>query len=233
MKNLNLRAQILIIITILLGVLVSIHYLSNLKSQDIIWLLILAGLTAVTQVFKVEGATEKSSYNLSWVLYGFTFLLLGAPATLFIILISHIVEWIFHKYPWYIQTYNIATYALAVTIAELVYKAFNPAQAQFTIAFAIGLLAALLSFTLTNHFLVGLVIWFARGQNFKEFRCFWFPYIDDRFYPHVFGVSCRHHLGNKSLCSFIYFRPYFFGSKWNTNASFTKADRNRPENKFI
>ena len=82
----------------------------------------LAGVAAVAQVFKVEGATHKSSYNIGWLVYGFTFLVLGGPATLFIILIAHFIEWAWHKYPWYIQSFNIATFAVAVTLASWVYN---------------------------------------------------------------------------------------------------------------
>ncbi len=173
MKNLNWKAQILIISTILFGVLISIVYLSKLERLDI-WLLILAGLTSITQIFKVEGATEKSSYNLSWVLYGFAFLLLGAPATLFIVLVSHIVEWIWHKYPWYIQSFNIATYGIVVFLAGLVYESICQGSKVQDLQGAIGMIVGLAVFVLLNHLLIGWVVKLARGQSIAESGVFEF-----------------------------------------------------------
>lgn len=173
MKDLSRKAKILIILTILAGAMLSVHYLTNLGRLDL-GLVIIAGLAALTQIFKVEGTTDKSSYNLSWLLYGFAFMQLGAPATLFVILTAHLVEWVWHKYPWYVQLYNIATYAIAVTTATLVSNAINPAQTPLTLLSISGLLAGMVIFTLSNHLLVGLVIWFARGQNFIQSGVFGF-----------------------------------------------------------
>src|SRR4030067_2570061 len=78
------------------------------------WVLIaISVLGAITQTTKIEGPTARSSYSISWMVFGFAILNLDAPGALLVILISHIVEWIVHRYPYYIQFYNIANYAIA------------------------------------------------------------------------------------------------------------------------
>ena len=39
--------------------------------------------------FEIEGSTHEFSYNISWIVYGFTFMLLGTPAALLVIVVSH------------------------------------------------------------------------------------------------------------------------------------------------
>ena len=137
-------------------------------------LLVLAALAAAAQVFKVNGPTDRSNYNIAWLLYGFTLINLGVPATLFVIVVAHVAEWIKHRYPWFIQTFNVAVYALAAILADFIYRLINPAGSTKDLQGAIGLLAAILTFTLVNHLLVGLVIRFARGQSFAESGVFEF-----------------------------------------------------------
>ena len=145
----------------------SVFNLFNIDWQNN-WLLILTGIAAVAQVFKVEGATHKSSYNLSWVVYGFSFLILGGSATLFVILVAHLIDWIWHKYPWYIQMYNIAAFALTVSATSLLYNWILTLHLSSGVLTTLAVLIALVSFTLLNHLMIGLVIWFARGQSLQQ-----------------------------------------------------------------
>ncbi len=167
MSDLSWKARIFILSTIAVGLGLSVHNLVNIDWQNY-RLLILTGVAAVAQVYKVEGATHKSSYNLGWVVYGLAFVLLGGPATLFIILVAHLIDWAWHKYPWYIQMFNMAAFAMAVSATTLIYNWILTAQLSSGILSTLAILVALAVFTLLNHLLVGLVIWFARGQNFTQ-----------------------------------------------------------------
>ncbi len=166
MKEISTKAKIFILIIISAGVGLSTWHLSQLAGQPVI-LAVLALLAIAAQILKVEGATKQSSYNISWLIYGFTFVLLGTPATLFVILAAHLVEWIWHRYPWYIQLFNIGNYALALVIASLVHDLIIPQSSSLPLT-ALAILAALGAFTITNHTLVGLVIKLARGQSFSQ-----------------------------------------------------------------
>jgi diguanylate cyclase (GGDEF)-like protein/putative nucleotidyltransferase with HDIG domain len=165
-KDLSIQAKLLILSSTLIGFSLSALYLAELQIQNF-WLPGLAGLAALAQVLKVEGATERSSYNISWVVYGFTFAYLGIPAVLFVILIAHLVEWAWHKYPWYIQLYNIAAYAIPISAAGVFYSWINPTLEVFNLRGTLGILGALFVFTVLNHLMIGLVIWLARGERFS------------------------------------------------------------------
>ena len=167
MKDFSLNAKLYIISMILGGMLLMIWQLASLNVQNL-WLLVLAGVAAITQVFKVEGATENSSYNVSWTIYGLTLLLMGAPAAMFVILVAHLVEWVLHKYPWYIQVFNIASYALAISAAGLIYNWINPGMESLTLLGTVGILAALAVFTLVNHLAIGAVLMLVKGLSLAE-----------------------------------------------------------------
>ncbi len=167
MKDLSQKAQIFILAAIFIGAVFGANQLTKLEEMSF-GLLILTVLAAIAQVLKVEGATHKSSYNISWLVYGFTLVLMGAPATLFVIIFSHLVEWAWHKYPWYIQLFNIANFAIALSIAAAIQNIGLSGLFLPSLADAINSLLALAVFTIINHFLVGLVIWLARGQNFAQ-----------------------------------------------------------------
>jgi diguanylate cyclase (GGDEF)-like protein/putative nucleotidyltransferase with HDIG domain len=168
MKDFSLKAKLYIISMIVVGMLLMFWQLASLNVQSP-WLLVLAAaVAAITQVFKVEGATENSSYNVAWTIYGLTLLLMGAPAAMFVILVAHLVEWVRHKYPWYIQIFNIASYALAISMAGLIYNWINPGMESLTLIGTVGILAALAVFTLVNHLTIGAVIWLVQGLSFAE-----------------------------------------------------------------
>jgi diguanylate cyclase (GGDEF)-like protein/putative nucleotidyltransferase with HDIG domain len=169
MQNLSKSARLYIIAAILAGGVLAVWYLGALRFQHVGTLALAAALATLFQIQKIEGATARSSYNLSWVIYGATFTALGVPETLLVILIAHLVEWVWHRYPWYIQTFNIASFAVTTAVADASYRLVYSIPidgAEFRNAVAI--LAALLAFTLVNHLLVGLVIKLARGQSLAQ-----------------------------------------------------------------
>jgi diguanylate cyclase (GGDEF)-like protein len=167
LKDLSQKAFIFILVTISIGAIPCIYNLTRIDQLNF-GLIALAGLASIAQIFKVEGSTHKSSYNIGWVIYGFTFILLGTSATLFVIVVAHLVEWAWHKYPWYIQAFNIATYSIAITAAGLIYTTTNSVLTSPSLFGVLSALVTIGTFTFINHVLVGLVIWFARGQSFSQ-----------------------------------------------------------------
>jgi hypothetical protein len=135
---------------------------------------ILAALGAVAQTLKVEGPNDKTNYNIAWFVYGFTFIAVGPEVALFVVVIAHLAEWIKHKYPWYIQSFNIGAHVISVYLAGQVFEIVNQGSQMLELNGAIGMLAASLVFVLGNHFLVGVVIKLARGQSFAESGVFAF-----------------------------------------------------------
>ena len=173
MNNLSSTAKMYILSTILIGAGLLIWMALKLD-----WgnpgLYLLAVLGAATQILKVEGPNARTNYSIAWFVYGFAFLAMGLEAAIFIIVISHLVEWIWHKYPWYIQSYNIGNHILSVFLAGLVFTTVSRGAQVLDLRGALGLAAANLVFVFMNHFLVGLVVKLARGQSFAESGVFGF-----------------------------------------------------------
>ena len=173
MRDLAWKARIAILSIIVVGIILTVHSLLNIDWKNA-WLLVSIGIASIAQINKIEGATHRSSYNLAWVVYGACMVYLGGAATLLIILAAHIVDWVWHKYPWYIQLFNMATFAIAVSVASWCYAVIMTLQLPLELPKTVAILAALAIFTLLNHLLVGVAIWFARGQNFAQSGVFSF-----------------------------------------------------------
>ena len=150
MKDLSWKARIFILSVIAVGLGLSFFNLAKIEWQNY-WLLILTGVAAVAQVYKVEGATQKSSYNLGWVIYGLSFVFLGGPATLFVILVANLIDWVWHKYPWYIQLFNMATFAIALSAASWLFNWILTFGLTSGLLNTLAVLVALSAFTLLNH----------------------------------------------------------------------------------
>ena len=168
MKKLSLASRLYILGIILAGGALAVWQLGHLTGGGVWMLLATSVLAALAQVLKFEGATERSSYNTSWVVYAFALLLLGPPAAVLVMLVSHLVEWAWYRYAWYIQAFNIATFVLCISVAGALYGWLGSGQSPSGLVGLAAILGALVVFTLLNHLLVGQVVKLARGQSFKE-----------------------------------------------------------------
>jgi hypothetical protein len=173
MKNLSFIAKAYILGIILAALGLTVWTALALDWTDP-WLYVTALLGAVAQTLKVEGPNARSNYSIAWFVYGFAFLALGLEAALFVVVVSHLVEWRWHKYPWFIQSFNIGAHVLPLYLAGLLFGMFSRGPQTFDLARALGLAAANLAFVFGNHFLVGLVVKLARGQSFAESGVFEF-----------------------------------------------------------
>ena len=179
MKKISSAAKVYIISTILVGLALVVWAFGQVEWKS--WsVYVLAVVAAVAQTLKVEGPNDKTNYNIALFVYGFTFIALGAPATLIVIVVAHLVEWVWHKYAWYIQSFNIGAYVIPAYLAGRIYQRVSPGTQALDLNGALGIAIALLVFVLGNHLLVGLVIQLARGQSFAESGVFeFFPLFLD------------------------------------------------------
>lgn len=169
MKNLSRAAQTYIIGAIIAGIAGTALLWRAPEIEHPLVLILACLLATLLQIFKIEGTTARSSYNLSWVIYGAAFAGLGGQAMLLTILVAHIGEWLWHRYPWYIQSFNIAAFTISTLVAEVVFQGWLALPFDlFGVREIFGVLLAMLTFTLLNHFLVGYVIKLARGQSLSE-----------------------------------------------------------------
>lgn len=180
MEKFSPLTRLYIIATILIGG--ALLWVNLIGLEWAAWpsLIILCSLSSISQILKVEGTTKTSHYNISFLVYSFTLILLGTPAAMLVILVSHLIEWAWHRYPWYIQLFNLGSYAFVMQCAGLLYGLMNP---DWIIDDWIGVAAALLAmalFTGLNHLMVGIVLLLARGETFKSSGVFdLFPLVLD------------------------------------------------------
>ncbi len=167
MKSLSKKAQAYILSTILIGLGLIGWTLLGLE-----WghpgLYVLAVLGAAAQTIKVEGPNDRTNYSIAWFFYGFAFLSYGPGAAIFVIVVAHLVEWLWHKYPWFIQSFNIGNHVIAVFVAGLIFETVTQGAKDVDLSFVLTLVLANLVFVFGNHYMVGLVVKMARNQSFKE-----------------------------------------------------------------
>jgi len=172
MGELPKKAKLYVTGITLLGFGIYIWQLRFLEMQSIWLFLVITILASFGQVKKVKGSTVRSSYATSWVFYGFSIFHFGLPGTLLIILIAHIADWVFNKYPYYIPPFNVACYGFAAFSSSIIYDLILRIGWMPAVMGVLGIVIAIAVFTLFNHLIVGLVISFARSQNFSESGAF-------------------------------------------------------------
>jgi diguanylate cyclase (GGDEF)-like protein/putative nucleotidyltransferase with HDIG domain len=168
MKQLSWKAKSYIIMTILAGLVLMVWQLANMSWGEPWMLFTLSVLASLTLIIKVEGTTNRTHYNISFVIYSFTFILYGPGAAILVIALSNLAEWAWHKYPWYIQCFNISVYVVAISLTGLLSHWLNPEHTLLDFPGIASALAAVALFTLINHLMVGIVVWLARGENFAQ-----------------------------------------------------------------
>jgi hypothetical protein len=173
MKNLSSAAKMYILGTILIGLGLGLWKLIELDWANP-GLYMLAALGAAAQTLKVEGPNDRTNYSIAWFVYGFAFIAFGTATAIFVIVIAHLAEWIWHRYPWFIQSFNIGNHVIAVFLAGLVFETVSQGSKVLDLNWTLGLVAANLIFVFGNHFLVGTVVKVARGQSFAESGVFGF-----------------------------------------------------------
>ena len=77
MKKLNLKTRLYLIIMYILGSIFLAQNILQWQSINLIMLAALCVLASLALIFKVEGATKRSHYTFSFIVYGFAFILLG------------------------------------------------------------------------------------------------------------------------------------------------------------
>lgn len=173
MNNLSAAAKTYILGTLLVGAGLIAWMAVELDWANV-GLYLLAAVGAVTQTLKVEGPNDRTNYSIAWFVYGFAFIAYGPGAAVFVIVMSHLAEWAWHKYPWYIQCFNIGNHVLSAYLAGVVFETISQGAPIQNPNGTLGLAAANLVFVFGNHFLVGLVVKLARGQSFAESGVFGF-----------------------------------------------------------
>jgi diguanylate cyclase (GGDEF)-like protein len=168
MTSLSRATRLSLSITWITGVILFFLNIRFLKfeNNDGLLLIGLVLLASFSQIFKVDGTTNRSHYAVSFVFYAFTMMYLGMPATIVVIVIANLAEWMWHRPLWYISLFNTCCYMIAIQAANFVYWLVNPSGELRTLISVLAILAGMVVYTLINHVMVGIIIWLARGEDF-------------------------------------------------------------------
>lgn len=180
MKDLSPSTKIFLATIYLAGFGLLLWSVTADTAINYLMVIILSTLASFFLIFKVEGATNRSHYTFSFLVYGFAFAYFSLGETLLVILISNLVEWAWNRPPWFIQLFNMFCYMISMAVAFLVFTLTDPSGSLST---PLGVLSIAIStgvFTLLNHLLTGIIVWLARGENFKASGIFdIFPVVMD------------------------------------------------------
>ncbi len=181
MNKITLSARFYILSTILAGSFFLGERIWNANEIDH-WLftLVLTLLGALSLRFEVDGATNHTHYNISFLVYGFTLVLLGAPQAILVVLFSHLVELTWRKVAWFIQAFNLMSFIIIITAVDQMYGLFNPTRQVSTWQNAFSMFLAMALFTGLNHLMVGVYVWLAHGETFSKSGIFsFYPLLMD------------------------------------------------------
>ncbi len=180
MKEMSLPTKLYLFVIYLAGIGVFASHLTKTDFSNPWMLIILCLLASLALILKVQGATNRSHYTFSFLVYGFTFALYGTSEAILVITVSNLVEWLWNKPAWFIQLFNTGCYILVMQAAGLMYDLINPDHTLASWQAAAAIAASMATFNLLNHLAVGIVVWLARGENFKTSGVFdFFPLMLD------------------------------------------------------
>lgn len=189
MKSLSNYTKLYLVSSYLLGLAIFGWHIWRVQIDQSVLLIILCVLASLALVLKVIGATNNSHYTFSFLVYGFSFVALGLPQTLIVILVSNLVEWFWNNPKWYGQLFNISNYVIAMWVASVAYSWINPTASVGTWQAVLAVFVSMAAFNGVNHLMVGIVVWLATGENFKKSGIFeFFPLMLDLALL-VFGAS--------------------------------------------
>ena len=126
MKVMSIPTRIYLISIYIIGALFFSWNLLNWQIKEPVMLAVLCILASLALIIKVEGATHRSHYAFSFIVYGFTFAHLGVSQAAIVILVSNLVEYLVNRPAWFGPLFNTACYIIVINIAGLIYYRIQP-----------------------------------------------------------------------------------------------------------
>ena len=180
MKEMTIPTRIYMLAVDIVGALLLFWNLFHWRINEPLILIVLCILASLALIIKVEGATHRSHYAFSFIVYGFAFAHLGVSEAIVVIFVSNLVEFLVNRPAWFGPVFNTACYVIVINIAGTIFHNFNQDSSLTTPVDILAVTASMTVFTLLNHLMVGIIVWMADGQNFKESGIFdLYPLIID------------------------------------------------------
>lgn len=173
-SGLSLRAELYLVIVYgaaLLACALTWSSATPIDRADWRLALLLAAGAAVAQLFVVL-TPRNQSYHMTPVLVVAAVILLPPPLIVLVAVIQHVPEWLRERYPWFIQTFNIANYALSGLAAHQAFliasTSWDGVIGNSDLRYFVAGSAAAVTFVFVNHLLLALVLKFARGHSLLQ-----------------------------------------------------------------
>lgn len=180
MKDLSISTKLYLAAVYLMGFGLLLWNVLHITAINYLMVIVLSLLASLFLIFKVEGATNRSHYTFSFLIYGFAFAYFSLSEILLVVLASNLVEWAWNRPPWFIQLFNMFCYIIAMTVSYFIYTLIDPSGSLSTPLGVLSVAVSMSVFTLLNHLIVGIIVWLARGENFKVSGIFdFFPIVMD------------------------------------------------------
>src|SRR5213080_2377823 len=150
---------------------VTLPFLGRLQdSHDWAAFLILGSCAAVAQLFTVRTPRDQA-YHTAIVFIVAAALILPPELVVLMGIVQHLPEWLKLRYRWYLQTFNICIFVLASMavwfVARELFLHSNLIESHALRLATAGLIACVVFVTI-NHFLLAVMLHFARGHTLKE-----------------------------------------------------------------
>src|SRR6266542_2469306 len=170
----------------------TLPFLGRLQNtHDWLAFFILGSAAAVAQLFVVRTPRDQAYHTAIVFLIAAAFLLPPELVALMGI-VQHVPEWLKMRYRWYLQTFNICIFVLASMAVWFVAKQLflnSNVIDNHALGLATAGLIGCVVFVAINHFLLAVMLHFARGHTLKETGLFDIENLSTDFVLAALGVA--------------------------------------------
>jgi diguanylate cyclase (GGDEF)-like protein len=183
-------AVYLVLVVTAAAVLVVPFHFRPATNTDWLLFVVLTVCAGAAQMLAVQTPAHQAYYTTS-VFFVAGAVLLPPQLLALMIVMAHLPEWGRWRYPWYIQTFNIANWTCASVAVSLICGAFVDRD---SLAGQLGLLAltgaaASVVCVLVNHSLLAHMLRLARGKSYRESGLFSFGSLSTELVLALLGVG--------------------------------------------
>ena len=157
-------------VAIAASVVATLH--GSASGDDWVAFAVLAGGVAAAQVFVVRTGLNQA-FHTALVFVTAGALILPPELVALMAVVQHVPEWVKERYPAYIQTFNVANFALDGLAGWVVAHALRgalPGSPEFR--WAVSGVAAATTIILLNHVVLGSMLQLARGHSLRNSELF-------------------------------------------------------------
>jgi diguanylate cyclase (GGDEF)-like protein/putative nucleotidyltransferase with HDIG domain len=190
-NQLNRNAKTFLGVVLTLGTIVTVPSLAHLSTDTSGWVVffIFGTAAAVAQLFPVH-TPKNNAFTPAIVFMLPAVFLLPTELIALMPIVMHLPEWLRVRYPWFMQSFNIANHAVdlfaAWAVAHLVLDHAPGPEQQ---VWAMAGVAATLVYIVLNHTIVAVMLRLARGMHMRESGLLSFQSLSNEMVVGVLGFA--------------------------------------------